>query len=881
MASNETEGKIAMSKGYFRFLLGPTAVLVATPASASAQERTYQLNIPAQSLDGALRSFARSTRQQILFDSDVVKGRESAGLLGTYSVENAMQTLLAKSNLEAMHGTHGVYVIRQKSPLSTGRDGVPKKTYIALPATAAADPAPSTMSEQTTQDIVVTARRKDEALTSVPASITAYSSDFLAKQNIQNFADYATKIPNVTFQYGQGSDFASTGFSGGRATTIRGVAGANTTAYYLNDTPVPSSVSPQTLNLDRIEVLKGPQGTLFGASSMGGNLRFITRKPSLDRNSYTVEVQGGATKSAGLDYGIEALAGVVLVPDVVAMDISLGYTHESGFMTRRFRDPNSPDDFISKDNQGRNDVLAGSITLRAKLSDSLEVTLNAMGQASKLNGYPAAYVPLPGYKPLSYTVDRDYNVQEYSKDRWGLGSIVLNYAGQGFSVVSSTSYFSRRVKEREDASEGTNRYLTDFASELGLPSLPSAAFPAVNNVTDRRFTHETRLSFDEGTLIPNLSGIVGVFHQQSDQTFYQPGIVIPELVNAGLDPAYISDFRFPTHENNTALFGELYYEIVPKLTITLGLRKYWIKQKADEIFSTGVLSSPEGDITPAGSNSQSGLVPKFVLSYEIGDKGTLYASAAKGFRVGGTQPAQTDDACVPELAALGLTKADIGDYKPDTLWSYEVGAKAKVANGRLTVSSALFQIDWSNMQQTVFMPNCSVSFITNAGKARIRGGELEVAGRPFADVPLTIQLGLGYTNGKLVDPGLLPQGPNSPLAQVPKFTGSISGYYRTPISDSIDLFAAADYSYTSSVKVATNDGGFLTREPFNIVNANIGLGFGKSELLIYGKNLLNKHLNFGDLYANGFERQDGAGERLPRAAVSRPLQIGVQYRVNF
>jgi outer membrane receptor protein involved in Fe transport len=454
---------------------------------------------------------------------------------------------------------------------------------------------------------------------------------------------------------------------------------------------------------------------------------------------------------------------------------------------------------------------------------------------------------------------------------------VLNYTGTGFSVVSSTSYFSRRVEEQEDVTEGTNQFMRD---EIGV-DLDNAPFTGHNIINDRRFTHETRLSFDEGAFIPRLSGIVGVFHQEDDQTFNQPAVFVPELADADIDPPYLSDFRFPQHEDNTAIFGELYYEIVPKLTLTLGLRQYWIKQKADEFLSKGFFNSPEGDITPAESNSQSGLVPKFVLSYALGNEGTIYASAAKGFRVGGTQPSQTDDFCVPELAALGLTKEDIGNYKPDTLWSYELGAKARMADGRLTVSSAIFQIDWSNVQQTIFLPDCSISFITNAGKARIRGGELEVSGRPFAGVPLTVQLGLGYSNGELVDPGFLPQAANSRLAQVPRFTGSISGYYRTPISDRVDLFAAADYSYTSSVKVADNVGGFLARQPFNLVNANIGLGFGNSELLIYGKNLFDKRLNFGDLYANGFERQDEGGQRLPRGAVNRPRQIGVQYRLSF
>jgi len=862
------------------FMMGTAIAAIASPLAASAQAQTYQLDIPSQSLDSALRAFAQTTRQQIVFDMDVVRGRTSPALRGRYTATDAIANLLANSGLEASPGNSGVYVVRRKVTGSSARNLVVQPSAAEVNAGQTRQTPPVSNAEPRSE-IVVTARRKDEMLTSVPASITAYSSDFLEKQNIRTFADYATKIPNVTFQYGQGSDFSATGFSGGRITTIRGVAGANTTAYYLNDTPIPASVSPQTLGLDRIEVLKGPQGTLFGASSMGGNLRFITRKPSLTRNSFATEMRVGKTKSAGADYGIEALGGVVLVPDELALDISLGYTHESGFITRRFRDPYPDGDFVSKDDQGRNDMLTGSVTLRAKLSDQLELTLNGLGQTSKLTGYPAAYVPLPAYKPLSYTLDRDRDVQEYSKDRWGLGSIVLNYAGTGFSVVSSTSYFARRVEEQEDVTEGTNAFMRDFF-DLDLDNAP---FSGLNIIKDRRFTHETRLSFDEGALIPHLSGIVGVFHQEDTQIFNQPAVVIPALADAGFDQPYLSDFRFPQHVNNTAIFGELYYELVPKLTLTLGLRQYWIKQKADEFLSTGFFNSPEGDITPAESNSQSGLVPKFVASYEIGDGGNIYASVSKGFRVGGTQPAQTDDFCVPELAALGLTKDDIGNYKPDTLWSYELGAKARVADGRLSVSSAIFQIDWSDVQQTIFLPDCSISFITNAGKARIRGGELEVSGRPISSVPLTVQLGLGYTDGKLVDPGFLPQAPNSRLAQVPRFTGSIAGYYRTPVSDNIDLFAAADYSYTSAVKVADNVGGFLTRQPFNIVNANIGLGFQNSELLIYGKNLLDKRLNFGDLYANGFERQEmtagGSVQRLPRGAVSRPREIGLQYRLTF
>ncbi len=859
-------------------------------AGKSSSATVIFFDIPQQRADQALIQFAEQASLTVVFPFDKVKGMTANPLTGRYTLQDATSRLLKGTGLVASFSNQ----LTLKIDLDKEAAMRNKKSFLAavISLLVGVSESEGVQAQATSpamggelEEVVVTARRKNEALIDVPASITAFSSDFLKKQNIQNFSDYAMKIPNLSFQYGQGSDFSAYGFSGGRVTTIRGVAGANTTAYYLNDTPIPSSVSPQTLGLERIEVLKGPQGTLFGASSMGGNLRFITQQPSLTENSYAIEVQGGRTQSAGADYGLEGLASTVIVPDKVAMNFSLGYTRESGFITRRFPDPYPDGNLVEKDDQGRNDVLTGSVSLRTSLTDQLELTFNVLAQDSKLSGYPTAYVPLPDYTPVSYTLDHDRDVEEYSKDRWGLGSMVFNYDGEAFSLVSSTSYFNRRVKEQEDVTEGTNSFLAD--PDIYDLDLNGAAFPSRVEVSNRRFTHETRLSFDEEQLMPGLSGIVGVFYQRQTQIFLQPPVEIPALAEAGVDPypSYLSDTRFPQHEDNRAVFGEVYYEVVPKLTLTLGLRQYWIEQKYDSFLSTGFFSfEPEGDFTPAQRNKQSGLVPKFVASYELGEQGNVYVSAAKGFRVGGSQPPQPDDFCDPELSGLGLTRGDITDYEPDTLWSYELGAKTKLADGRFSLSSAVFQIDWSNMQQSVFLPECGVSFLTNAGKARIRGAELEVSGQLLEDIPLTIQLGLGYSDGKLVDSGLLPQESGSDLSQVPELTGSLSAFYRTPIREGLDLFVAADYSHTGSTKIANSDGSFTTRKSLNMVNGNIGVSFGNSELLLYGKNLLNKRLNYGDIAANGFEREvivDGEPQRLPRAAVSRPRQVGLQYRLNF
>lgn len=729
------------------------------------------------------------------------------------------------------------------------------------------------------QDVIlVTARRKEESLTEVPAAITSYSSEFLETQNITSFVDYATKIPNLSFQFGQGGTFL---WSGDRETSIRGVVGVGTTSFYIDDTPVPSSVSPQVLNLDRIEVLKGPQGTLFGASSMGGNLRYISKKPSLTLNEGTMSAQAGGTKNGGFDYDANIQNNFVLVPDKIGLNVAVGYLQDSGFITRRF--PDATGALVSKDGQGRNRVLSGSVALRAQLADSLEATVSFMGQSSRLRGFPGAYLKLPAYRPVSYTLDRDTDVQEYSKDDWGLGALVLRYKGDGFDIVSSNSYFSREITQVDDNTEGT-KYFFQSVFDADFTGVP---FYVLINSREKAFTHETRLSFDEGTLIPGLSGIVGVFHKNQNNRDFNPAVEVPELADAGFSPPYLAEVRVKRNEKNTALFGELYYEPVSRLTFTMGLRKYWIRQHQDPSEDTGALFGPEGNVNDGRDARQSGLIPKAVISYEVGDRGNVYASVSKGFRVGGTNSA-LPSFCGDDLGALGLTLDGAGQYRSDTLWSYEVGAKSRFAGGRVTASGAAFRMDWSNIQQVATLPTCGLTFVTNAGKARINGGEFEIGGRPFAEVPLMLQLGIGYLDAKLIDPGFLPQPPNSPLGLVPKWTASISGSYEAPLSDDLDFFIAADYSYTSSTKVpsvADGNAEFFTRQPLNLVNGNIGLKFGQSQLMVYVKNLFDKRLTYGDQPMSGFERRellpDGNYERVLRGVVSRPRQLGVQYRLNF
>src|SRR6202167_1338369 len=272
--------------------------------------------------------------------------------------------------------------------------------------TATAGSAADTESLET---ITVTARKRDESLANVPVSITVFTGDTLEKYNIQSFTDYATKTPNVSFSYGGGP----TGISDARTVAIRGITGQNlygtagATGFYIDDTPVPGSVDPRVLDIDNIEVLKGPQGTLFGESSLGGNVRLITKKPNLSKDEFSFTTQAGWTSGGGsADGGGSIIGNLVLVPDKLALRTVLFFNHDAGYLTRTFpTDPNSPavtDPYLSVPrtsvgNQGAVSTYGGSLAALLRITENFDATLRVMFQNTADHGVPVAFAPLPGF----------------------------------------------------------------------------------------------------------------------------------------------------------------------------------------------------------------------------------------------------------------------------------------------------------------------------------------------------------------------------------------------------------------------------------------------------------------------------------------------------
>ena len=761
--------------------------------------------------------------------------------------------------------------------------------FLYVPASRAAA-APEV--DNSIDEIVVTARKRDESLATVPVSITVFTGEALENYNIQSFTDYATKTPNVSFSYGGGP----TGIADARTVAIRGITGQNlygtagATGFYIDDTPVPGSVDPRVLDIDDIEVLKGPQGTLFGESSLGGNVRLITKKPNLEKDEFSFMTQAGLTSGGGsADGGANVIGNLALVPNTLGLRAVLFFNHDAGYLTRTFptnpdspgvADPNLSVPRTSVGNQGAQSTFGGSLAAFLKVTENFDATLRVMFQNTADHGFPATFAPLPDFTP-DYTLNRAYDVQPHASDVWALPSLDLKYTGQGWSFVSSSSFFYRHTQDVEDSTYGTQQVLTNYYQVSGLPNQP---FLWDGEHFHDQITEEMRVSFDP---VHNLSGTVGAFYSQTHTKFYIPPTYANGLTSATVPSTSGPVQPWPNDEiwtqsnpaiqKDKSLFGELYYKFLDQFTLTAGARRYWLSQEADFLangFMNGMdtLSDPQ-------HNSQSGTDPKVGLSYQVTDNTMVYASASKGFRAGGAQ------ADVSFCSTANLPTSDVTQLKSDTLWSYEVGTKIQLPHPGLLLSVAAFHIDWKNLQQQIALP-CGFYFDVNGGVATINGGEIEIDGHLSS--ALQVRFGVGYEHTDITEPGALADLgilAGSRILGTPAWNASLGGVYTQSLTSSIDGFVSADYSYTGN-SVALLNGGYgveSTRPAYSLVNLRFGVKHEKSEVSLNLHNVTNAKPNLGDIGYVGYAQYQNyaAGTIIPQVATLQPFTVILQYQQSF
>jgi iron complex outermembrane recepter protein len=737
------------------------------------------------------------------------------------------------------------------------------------------------------QTVIVSARRRDEPLERVPISATVFTADDLQDFNIQSFDDYATKTPNLSFTYGQGP----TGIADARTVSIRGITGQNlggtggATGFYIDDTPVPSSIDPRVLDISNIEILKGPQGTLFGEGSLGGNVRLITNQPDLTKDALGYMGQVGATAGGGSpDGGGDVIANIALIPDKLALHVVMFANHDAGYLTRTYpTDPASPGvgnpnlsvPRTSVGDQGAVTSYGGSISTLLKATENFDATLRVILQNSSDHGFPATFAPLPAFTPI-YTLNRAFDVQAHANDSWVLPSLDLKYHVPGWEFVSSTSYFYRHTQDVEDSTYGTAQInAVDYAVDL-----PPQPFLWRGEHYTNQFVEELRASFDP---FHNLSGTFGVYYSKARTLFSIPPIDATGLVAASVgntvvgpwpnDLLWFQDDWF--EQRDTSVYGELYYKFFDKFNLTLGARQYWLSQHSSGD-AGGFQDFTEFSEATPGSNSQNGLNPKVGLSYQATEQTMVYASASKGFRAGSeTGPSAFLNFC----SEPGLTASDLEHVKADTVWSYELGSKVHVPDTGVLISAAAFYIDWENPQQQLALP-CGAYFQINGGKATIAGAEFDMSGHVTPS--LLLRAGAGYEKTDMTDPGPLVYAgvqPGSRLAGVPEFTANVGGIYTHALTAQMKGFVSADYSYTgNSVSILVGGAGAQsTRPSYSLVNMRLGVDVGKSELSLNVRNLTNAKPNLGDIGYVGYAQFNSAGGVIPQVATLPTTTVMLQY----
>jgi iron complex outermembrane receptor protein len=633
----------------------------------------------------------------------------------------------------------------------------------AMAQTAASETAAA---EPGLEEVIVTATRRQERLQDVPISVTAFSQEKLDAQGLRDIDDLTRLSPGVTFQRnGMGS--AANYNDENSDINIRGIdstAGTSTTGIYIDDTPIQSrhisfgavNAFPALFDLDRVEVLRGPQGTLFGAGSEGGTVRFITPEPGLTQSSGYVRSELATTRNGDPSYEVGAAAGGPIIDDVLGFRVSASFRHDGGYVDRvsytLTPNPAAPDDqalstptylrtLEPRANWQETETLRGA--LKWAVNDAVSIEPSFYYQKLYINDTAAYWVSLSDPGADQY---RNGNaLSNPSTDPLWLAAVKVSW-NLGFAqLVSNTSYYSRNQHSISDYTQ----YLR--ASFLG-DSFPAAGDAGYAPFGDQQqnFYEEIRLASSDATA--RVTWNTGVFYSHQNENISES--IYDATLNqevGGFLCAAVScpgglllngpESRFI--DKQLALFGEANVKVTETLKATAGLRVSKVDYDAEN-YAYGAFLGPI-PTTFNGSASEKPVTPKFVLSYQPDRDELFYASAAKGYRVGGVNgPVATT--CAGDLASIGQPGGVPRAYSSDSLWSYEIGAKNTLLDHRLQIDASLFTIDWKNIQQNVYLPDCGNQFTANLGQVRSRGGELEAQFRPVQ--PLLLDFSVAYTDAK-------------------------------------------------------------------------------------------------------------------------------------
>jgi len=606
--------------------------------------------------------------------------------------------------------------------------------------------------------IVVTATRRVERLQDVAVSATAFTQQKLDVQGLRSIDDLTRLTPGVTFQ--RDATTSAGNFNDEDSDiNIRGIdstAGTSTVGIYIDDTPIQGrhiaftsfNAFPALFDLERVEVLRGPQGTLFGAGSEGGTVRFIQPSPDLHADSVYLRSELATTHAGAPTYELGGALGGPIVDGVLGFRFSASYREEGGWVNH----VNYSDNAITARHSNHQETVVVRGALKWAINDQVSITPSVYFQELSL-GDTSAYWPSLS-DPAASNLENGNAQRNTSADPFYLASIKVDWDAGAAHLTANTSYFSRTQHSISD--------YTQFDRALfGLTLPPPSGDLGTSHDADHQnnFYQEVRLqSVDPKS---RLAWTTGLFYSHLNENTTE------HVFDANLDNeynlAYGTPFCTPQApcpngeiltqpvsqivDRQYALFGDATFRATEAWKLTAGVRLSHIEYSGDLVYYGPFLSPTAGPATPlaaTGSNSENPLTPKAVIAYQPDPANLFYASASKGYRPGGIN-GPLSSICGPNLSSIGLTTGP-EIYAADSLWSYELGVKDTLSGGRVQINASAFVIDWNNIQQAVYLPGCGQNFVENLGKVRSTGGEVEVQTRPVE--PLLLDLSVSHVDAK-------------------------------------------------------------------------------------------------------------------------------------
>jgi outer membrane receptor protein involved in Fe transport len=770
------------------------ALVIAQPASA--QQRSF--NVPAEDARQAIPEFARQAGVQISAPAET--GIKTNAVKGKLDIDAALRELIRGTGLEIASSSGGMIVLRHVE-IPPGNAGAATKAASLGEGTAGSAAAAIGSADQ--QAIIVTAQKRSERLLDVPVPVSVLDSRELVENNYVRIQDYYTRVPGLNL---------TTDYRGAPQISLRGIttginSGNPTVSVTIDDVPYGSSSALSAAmpipeldpaDLARIEILRGPQGTLYGASSLGGLIKYVTSDPSPRVLRGRIESDLSAVDGGGLGYGVRGALNVPLSADL-AVRTSAFYRRDPGYIDNSL---------TGQKNVNYGETFGGFASALWRPSDDFSAKISALVQKQLLFGSPFAdpnsnELQLPALRGSNKTI---FGVQAYS-------AVLKEDIGKA-EITSLTGYSINYFRGSADL---TGAFLTGLADNgLGdFPGFGTQGAGVLDNhrIRTRKFSEELRLSLPIGS---SVDWLVGAFYTHENSLWYNPasGGLIAVDPSTGVYAGTFWTFTFPFTYREYATFTDLTVHLSKRFSVQVGGRMSWNKQSYSEV-DTGLFGPlffglPDPVVTPETRSSDHSATFLITPQYRLSSTAMVYARIASGYRPGGP-----NQGCVPFQTPCS--------YGPDRTINYEVGAKAQLLDHRLTIDGSIYQIDWQNPQLLGAVPPIFYGFYFNGARARSRGIELAVEARPTRRLTITGNAALGEAKltRDLPVQSVVPAGAGDRLPYTSRFSGNLSAEQRFPLFPQAEGYVGASVSY-----VGKRYGEFLPERQVlpSYVQADVRLG---------------------------------------------------------